>query len=109
MLVLVPAHLLEHCTAARVGLGKRGEMALEMALDLGLGFGEEAHAPTISCKPGDHAEAKRARIPERVQEARPRFELFQPCAAPREVVALLARGPLQRRPHCRVACEEGLP
>src|SRR5438477_5221388 len=83
-------------------------MAVEMALELVLGLREEAHAPAIAREPGDEAETERARVPQRIEQARARVEVFEPVAAPREVVTLLGGGALQRVPHLGIARDERL-
>ena len=77
--------------AAEIVARQSLEMSLEVALDLRFGLGEEAHAPAIAGDAGNDAERERTRIPERIEQTRARTQLGEAPAAPREVVALLAR------------------
>src|SRR5438445_6447846 len=100
---LVFPHVRDDLAAACIPGWKHVEMAEEMALDLVFGFGEESHAPPIPCEPRQHAQSEGSGVPERIEEARPRVELAQPIAAPREVVPLFGGGRVQRTAHVRIA------
>ncbi|MNY23962.1 hypothetical protein D3C86_1576500 [compost metagenome] len=74
-----------------------------MVLDLALGLGDEAQAHAVTGATGQEADGERARVPDRVQQARTRAEFAQALGAPGEVVFLLARGGIHLRPHRRGA------
>src|SRR5260221_7296856 len=67
-----------------------------MRIHLALGLGEERQAPAVAERAGGGADGKRARIPQRIEQARRATELPDPLGAPREMVLLLARGLVQR-------------
>ena len=68
-----------------------------MLLDLALGLGEEREIPAVAQRAGRGADRERARVPQRIEQARPAAELADALGAPGEMVLLLARRLLQRR------------
>src|SRR3970282_1000093 len=60
-------------------------------------------------EPGRCAQRARAPDPERMEQPRPPAERADPVHAPGEVIALLARRALERRPRLLVARRHGLP
>ena len=100
---LVVAHLRDDLAAAPV-IGRQAfEVALEMALDLRLGLGEEAEAPAIARDARGEAPGERARVPQRIEEARARIEIGESIAAPGEVIAFLGARALQDVSNLRIA------
>ncbi len=88
---LVVAHLLQDRARPVVGYGDLFQMAIQVLLDLVLGLGDEAQADPVARAPRRPADGKRARVPERVEQAGTRAELAQPFGAPAKVVFFLAR------------------
>src|SRR5262249_34852524 len=84
------------------------EVAVEMALDLTLGLGDEAEAGTITEERGAGAERERAGVPERVEETRPRAELPEARLAPGEGVRFGARRVHEQRARAVRARHQGL-
>src|SRR5579883_3179949 len=89
---LIRAHLLHDGAALQIAGRQAAEVLVEMTLDLPLRLHDEAEAGPIAGESGQRPDAERARIPQRVEEARAGFELPQPCLAPGEMVGLLASG-----------------
>src|SRR5688500_20119770 len=90
---LVRLHLLDDGAAARIVRRQSFEMGRQVALDLPLGFRHEPEARPVAEQPCQCADDDGARVPERVQEARPRAQLVEPVPAPGQVVAFLGGGP----------------
>ena len=101
MLCLVVAHRLDDRTRALIRGREPGEVPVEMLLDLPLGFREKRQVPAIAERTGKRADGERARIPERIKQARPPAELTNALGAPGEVVFLLARRMLERASRAR--------
>src|SRR5262245_15643461 len=99
---LVTLHRAHDRTGAGVRRAQAVEMALEMALDLPFGLLEEAEVPGVAELARGVADRERARVPERIEEARPYPELRDALLGAREVVFLLARRPLERSFELRV-------
>src|SRR6185503_3695111 len=92
---LVAAHGLDQGARARIAFRQRREVTREVLLDLALGLGEEREIPAIPGGAGGRADGQRARVPERIEQARPPAELADARGAPGEVVFLLARRALE--------------
>src|SRR5690606_27585367 len=104
----VGGHALEHGRALPVGARQTLEMIVEMRFDLALGLGDEAQAHAIAGETGSETDADAAQVPERVEQARAAAELFEPCVAPREMIALLGSRVRELRAHLRRARYERL-
>jgi len=105
---LVGAHRLDYGARAPVGRRQHVEVTRQVLLDLALGLSEEGEIPAVAERAGDGADRERARVPKRIEEARPAAELADPLGAPGEVVLLLARRLLERSARARVPRRERL-
>ncbi len=105
---LVLAHLLDDLAAAGIVGGQSFQVAMQVAFHLRLGLREEAEAPSVAGHSGCHAEREGSCVPERIQQARTRVEIVEPCPAPREMVALFRRGGLQCDANALIARDERL-
>ena len=63
-----------------------------MAFNLPLSLHNKAEAGAIAGRSRKRTDGERPAIPQRIQQARPRIQLFQACLAPREVISFLVRG-----------------
>ena len=75
VLRFVDFHLFDHRTALGVGFRQFLQMAVEMRLDLTLGFGEEAEVPFVAQQSGDDAHA--ANRYERMINIKDRGQIFR--------------------------------
>lgn len=89
-------------------------MFVQMTFNLAFGLYNKAKTrPITGCSSKD-TDGERAAVPQRIQQARPRIQLFQPRLAPREVISFLTRGLQQHVSRCgrsrdeRLAVVEGL-
>ena len=83
---LISTHCLKYGTAAGVILWQSRQVFIEMAFDLSLGFDHEAEAHAVAQQSSRGTDRERAGIPEWIQQARARIELFQSGFAPGEMV-----------------------
>src|SRR5207237_5940577 len=98
VLRLVAAHGGDDGARALIRGRQRVEMSAEMLLDLPFGLGEECKVPAVAERTGERADRERARIPERIEQARASAELPDALGAPGEMVLLFPCGLLERRP-----------
>ena len=104
----VGAHPFEEGAASAVSRREPCQVVAQVLDHLALGLGDEPEAPSVPGKPGRGADGERACIPEGVEPARRRPELFEPCPAPGEMIALLARRLIHRRSDRRIARRQRL-
>src|SRR5436190_16193557 len=108
MLRLVAAHRADDRARALVRRWQLAEMTGEMLLDLSLGLGEERQVPAVAERASERADGERARVPQRIQQARSAAELADTLRAPGEMVFFFARGLLERRARVRIARRQRL-
>src|SRR5215468_2071903 len=83
---LLRPHGFKYGTAAAIARRKSVQMLIEMSLDLALRLGDEPEAGAVAEQRGSCADEERARVPKRIEEARPRPELSEAAFAPGEMV-----------------------
>jgi len=101
---LIVAHRFEYHPASSVIRRKPSQVLIEMAFNLALGFDDKTEARAIAEQGRQRADRERACIPERVQQARPRVELFQTGLAPGEVIGFFVRRLQEEIAGCCTAC-----
>ena len=84
-------------------------MLIEMPFDLSLGLGDKSEAGTVAEQCGAGTNEKGARVPEWIEQARPRGELGEAALAPGEMVGFRARRGQQHFPSRLGAGDECLP
>jgi hypothetical protein len=78
-------------------------MAVEMRLNLPLGFNNKTQALRISHARGNSAQCKRACIPQGIEQTGPRPQLGQTCGGPGKVIELFFTGMSKLRPRIGIA------
>ena len=96
MALLVGVHLLEQGAAAVIAGRELREVIIEVLDHLAFGLDDEPETPPIAGKPGRGADGERTGVPERIESARRRTELFEPRATPHEMIVLFAGRLLHR-------------
>src|SRR5215469_13660198 len=87
---LLGSHGFKYRTAAGVSCRKSVEMLIEVPFDLSFRLRDEPETGAVTEQCGTSADEEGARVPERIEQARPRRELGEPLLAPREMVRLRA-------------------
>ena len=88
---LLGSHGFKYGTAACIARWKPVEMLIQVPFDLSLRLGNEPQTGTVTEESGTRSDEEGARVPERIEQARPCSELPEPHFAPREMVRLRAR------------------
>jgi len=94
---LLGSHGFKYGTAACIARWKSLEMLIEVTFDLSLRLGDEPEAGTVAEQSGAGADEEGARVPQRIEEARPCGELPESHLAPRQVVRFGAGGRQEHR------------
>src|SRR6516164_9797240 len=97
---LLGSHGFKYGTAACIARWKSLEMLIEVTFDLSLRLGDEPEAGTVAEQSGAGADEEGARVPQRIEEARPCGELPESHLAPRQVVRFGAGGRQEHRARC---------
>ena len=101
-------HLLHDGARCVVGGRQLLVVAGEMGLDLTLGLDDEAEADAIARKARRPADAERAGVPQRVQQAAVSLQLDQALMGPRQVVGFFTCRCLAMRTELRAAGRQRL-
>ena len=104
---LVP-HLLDDRTRLDIGFGQPLKMALQMLLNLPLGFGQKAKAHPVAHPRGNSADRKRSRVPQRIEQTGASPELGDSLLRPGQMVGLLLCGAYKCFAQCRLGCRQRL-